>query len=216
MRCTRISSTDVFDEYDYGNITGSAVLTVYKRNNIQYISVSDVSVMNYATNETANQFCVAGSCTTDFSTPFEVQIGNGTFAMDAYFPTGNGFEFFEGGVDDEGFFEADGTLYSLDNLCTTALYNQSNLIDKETHCCMAFKPVPVVPSNAPRCTKFQSRSSLLNVDDNYSIFATSNMIFNMDDNNNVTAFGNFSGPDDFTIDYFFNENWLCDRYAFME
>uniref|UniRef100_A0AC34GY79 Uncharacterized protein n=1 Tax=Panagrolaimus sp. ES5 TaxID=591445 RepID=A0AC34GY79_9BILA len=210
MKCTRISSTDIFDEYDYGNITGSAVLSVYKRNNTQYISIMDVDVVNYKDNLTAIEYCIGKAmCTNNMTSSFEIPFGNESFAIDAYFSSPPGFEFFHGVVDDEGFFAADGTMYSFDNLCTTAIANQSNLIVKETHCCLAFSSVPEAPPNSRRCKKFQSRSSILNVDDNYSIFATTNMTFILN-GNNLTAFGTFNGPNTYAINIFLNGNyWMC-------
>uniref|UniRef100_A0A914YJ66 Uncharacterized protein n=1 Tax=Panagrolaimus superbus TaxID=310955 RepID=A0A914YJ66_9BILA len=213
MKCTRISSTDIFDEYDYGNITGSAVLTVFKRDNTQYISINDVNVVNYKCNETAIEYCIGQMCTNNMTSSFEIPFGNESFTIDAYFPSPPGFEFFHGVVDDESFFASDGTLYSFDNLCTPALGNQSNLIVKETHCCLSFSPVPEAPANSPKCKKFQSRSSILNVDDNYSIFATTNMTFFLN-GNNLTAVGTFSGPKTYGIDIFLNGNyWMCDTEA---
>uniref|UniRef100_A0A914QPR7 Uncharacterized protein n=1 Tax=Panagrolaimus davidi TaxID=227884 RepID=A0A914QPR7_9BILA len=204
---------DVFDDYSYGNITGSAMLSIYKRNNIQYISVSNVDVVNFVTKQTANRFCIdpGNVCTNNLSLPLEAPLGNETFVMDAYFPSGNPIQFFHGIADDEGFFAADGTMYTIDKLCTTQQSNQSNLEDKEVHCCSAFKPVPQAPSNQPRCKKFKSRSSIVNANDNFSIFFTSSMNFTLD-GNLFSAVGSISGAtgNNYSIEYWYNDYWMCD------
>jgi hypothetical protein len=215
MKCTTISTTLIYDEFDYGNITGSAIISVSSKNYIQYVTVSNVDVVNYATNETANELCIWENCTTTLSAPFETSFPNGSLALAAYFPSGDGIEFSSAILDDTSFIGFDGSLFSLDKLCSTQLINQSGLIDKETHCCMEFKPVPVAPAN-PRCTTFSTRSTILNVDDNYSIFATSSMNFSLN-GNAFNGAGTFTPPTvstgyNYSIDYWLNDEWVCDSY----
>jgi hypothetical protein len=211
QRCSQISVTHFSRDNDNSTLEGSAVLSVYKRNNIQYVSVSDYHAIKND-NETATLFCIPGSCSTNATTPFEATTVNGTIDMYVRFTTHQMYSlYYYGSVDDESFFETNGIMYTLDNPCVTILYNTSSYFLQETHCCLAFKPAPAVPSNTPRCKKFQSRSSLLNINDNYKIVATSNIIYNLDANNNITGTGNFSGPKNYSVRYSFNQNWFCEN-----
>jgi hypothetical protein len=216
LRCTEVTSTYFYDDRNglnmYGIVNGSAILSVYKRDHIQYVSARNVDVIRYQSNSTttANQTCEkVGHCSTDLSKPFEMQVGNQSLSIFAFFPQYEyGSSFFNGLVDDKGFFNFDGSFYTPSNPCSTTATGQSDLIKSETHCCTVFEAAPQAPANSPRCAKFQSRSSILNVDDNYSILATSNLNITML-GASLSGKGRFTGPNNISIEYDANNNKMC-------
>uniref|UniRef100_A0A914PVV1 Uncharacterized protein n=1 Tax=Panagrolaimus davidi TaxID=227884 RepID=A0A914PVV1_9BILA len=140
-----------------------------------------------------------------------MQVGNQSLSIFAFFPQYEyGSNFFNALVDDKGFFNFDGSFYTPSNPCSTTATDQQGLINSETHCCTVFEAAPQAPANSPRCAKFQSRSSILNVDDNYSILATSNLNITML-GASLSGIGTFTGPNNISIEYDANDNKMCSK-----
>lgn len=75
------------------------------------------------------------------------------------------------------------------------------LQESVNQCCTAFnKPIPEYPKNlkTESCKKFKSRTTILNVDDNYSIFATTQVNYTLN-GKNLIIHGESEGPEDLKI-----------------
>uniref|UniRef100_A0AC34GSW1 Uncharacterized protein n=1 Tax=Panagrolaimus sp. ES5 TaxID=591445 RepID=A0AC34GSW1_9BILA len=193
LRCSEISVTFQFHEYDQWNVTASATISVYrKKDNVQYISISNFTVNSGFTHDSATSYCVSEICTSDFDKPFEIAVKNTTLEVTAFFPTYS-FGLYDVSVDDDSFYGEEGYLFDMmDNKCLSDFYNQTNLETTTTQCCTTFQPASQAPINTPKCKIFQSRTSILDVDNNFSVDGTSTMKFLLN-GNDITGSGSITG-----------------------
>uniref|UniRef100_A0AC34GQ37 Uncharacterized protein n=1 Tax=Panagrolaimus sp. ES5 TaxID=591445 RepID=A0AC34GQ37_9BILA len=112
--------------------------------------------------------------------------------------------FWEGYIDDGSFSVEDGRMFTTKNPCLTTAYEKDVTF---IQCCKTFVPAPQVTTKYPRCKAFRSRLSVLNVNDNYSLFATFQMNFTLSDNNEIVGSGIFQGPEKSVITYGLNNKF---------
>uniref|UniRef100_A0A914QTV6 Uncharacterized protein n=1 Tax=Panagrolaimus davidi TaxID=227884 RepID=A0A914QTV6_9BILA len=190
------------------------MLSVYKKYDIQFLMISNFTVDTTFTNESATSYCVSEEiCTSDFSTPFEIQIKNTTINIIALFPS-RSYKLFDISVDDESFYEEDGHLFDLSNKkCLIKFNNETNEETSVRYCCTNFKPAPIAPTNSPKCKKFQSRTSILDMENNFKVIGTSTMTFKLNEND-VTGSGTVIGSNehDYIATYYIGDS-ICEGHA---
>uniref|UniRef100_A0A914PJ25 Uncharacterized protein n=1 Tax=Panagrolaimus davidi TaxID=227884 RepID=A0A914PJ25_9BILA len=186
---------------DYKSTITANFKLFHEENKTDIVEVSNVFSANLNDNSPAQSLCVNSNnflCNYDLTKPFNFTSQGLFFDIDVTFDN-IGTSLWDGFVDDGTFNSFDGSLFSLENACNIISYPN----ELRTQCCASFIPAPKVTSNYPKCKNFRSRWSILNVDDNYSIFATSVVNYTLEDNA-VSANGDFNGPANFSCEYSFN------------
>uniref|UniRef100_A0A914Y0G1 Uncharacterized protein n=1 Tax=Panagrolaimus superbus TaxID=310955 RepID=A0A914Y0G1_9BILA len=112
------------------------------------------------------------------------------------------FLVFKGLIDEKSFSLDDGFIFSKDQRChirnKNTLFGFENVTAKFQTCCTSFDPPFSLPTIiVPKCIEFQSRSTIYNTDDNYSIFATLKAEYSLTKDQLIIK-TNYSGPDDST------------------
>jgi hypothetical protein len=99
------------------------------------------------------------------------------------------------GLVDEGSLSfMTGEMFSNEKKCIHFGANNSYGFTNVTQCCTSLQPIQDVSiNNTPQCTAFKSRTTVYNMDDNYSIFFTSKINYTKLGQNFV-AHGDLSGP----------------------
>uniref|UniRef100_A0AC35FKR8 Uncharacterized protein n=1 Tax=Panagrolaimus sp. PS1159 TaxID=55785 RepID=A0AC35FKR8_9BILA len=117
-----------------------------------------------------------------------------------------------GGIFDEGSFnDITGREYSVESPCISYT-GAENL--KVTSCCTSFTTaLPDSSINAPTCKKYQSRSTVYDISDNYKIIATAKVYYTY---SLSTLFANvtFSGQDDWIVELAGNLDDDCSALVF--
>jgi hypothetical protein len=140
-------------------------------------------------------------------------IGNQTMSLWAHLGTHNTtiplldiWPIFATVVDENSFSMLNGKIFTPENPCSNDLEVYG--IATGTQCCTSFKPVKQ-PSVNSRCKSFKSRTTIYNTDDNYSIYATSQVDYQLE--NETLAFeGSFSAyASELSIEYDNNGNFIC-------
>uniref|UniRef100_A0A914QL93 Uncharacterized protein n=1 Tax=Panagrolaimus davidi TaxID=227884 RepID=A0A914QL93_9BILA len=102
-----------------------------------------------------------------------------------------------------------GELFSDANKCFSSSDSDGGTNGNTTQCCITLIPAPIAPINSPKCLKFKSRTTVYNIDDNYSIFFTSKINYTITDKN-ITSHGELTGPKDYIVVYVLNDAYICE------
>uniref|UniRef100_A0A914YUK9 Uncharacterized protein n=1 Tax=Panagrolaimus superbus TaxID=310955 RepID=A0A914YUK9_9BILA len=129
-----------------------------------------------------------------------------------------GFNFtsilFYGIVDEISFSSALGPIFSRDGNCgseSTTVNGHKYNVEIES-CCTSFKPTYISNGTPAACKTFQSRSTIYNSDDNYSIFSTAKYDYTLADGAIITN-GNLTGPKNSKVVLTLNDYWGCEGYS---
>jgi hypothetical protein len=209
-------------------------LSVYQDNNVTHVSVQRYNVSAF----NASYFTQPLGAYIDLN-PIEcIRSKNNETAEFCYFETKNSTiqlfsqihlmdytdrtMFFWGVVDEISFSLAAGPIFDRKYNCefdsdSHAINDKYNITFKQ--CCTSFKAT-YNPDGYPVCTNFQSRSTIYNTDDNYSIFATAKFDYVIDYSADyvvadgaIIANGTLTGPPDLNTDLFSNGYWICPGYS---
>jgi hypothetical protein len=177
ISCKAVQYTSAFNDNQQFNVTSSANFSLTINNGTTYVTATNISVINLITNEQATGVCYYGVCcniTTTNSCTFDVRD---TFVLlYANFTNNVTFTTFQGLVADDGTFSTT-KLFSSTNMCLNSFSNDSGTISNHSICCTSSTLAPVAAINAPQCKKFKSRTTIYNINDHFSIFATTQLIW---------------------------------------
>jgi hypothetical protein len=212
-RCEQISlelTTNVTSNFSFSLTTN---LQLTEKSGKTYISYS-----NFSTTSDGDDFidflCFAYNDTIFCANETE-QIfvnGNHTIGLWAHLgdhnttiPIKDLWPIFDTMIDEISFSLITGELFTSDKPCYTDLSDLGLDIGKQ--CCTSFKPVRQ-PSINYRCKEFNSRTIIYNIDDNYSIYATSQVNYQLE-NKTLEFEANFYASDDIHVEYDYNDNYIC-------
>uniref|UniRef100_A0AC34F4F0 Uncharacterized protein n=1 Tax=Panagrolaimus sp. ES5 TaxID=591445 RepID=A0AC34F4F0_9BILA len=178
ISCKSVHYSETFNDNEQFNVTSSANFSLTTKNGTTYVTATNISIINLITNEQATGVCYYGVCcniTTVNSCTFDVRD---TFVLlYANFTNNVTFTTFQGLVADDDTFSTT-KLFSSSNTCLKSASNDSGTVTSENICCTSSTPAPVAAIDAPKCKTFKSRTTIYNINDNYSIFATTQLIWN--------------------------------------
>uniref|UniRef100_A0AC35FJM1 Uncharacterized protein n=1 Tax=Panagrolaimus sp. PS1159 TaxID=55785 RepID=A0AC35FJM1_9BILA len=198
MSCVELS-VNISGSGQFGNFSIYGNLKYFPAaNKTGIIQVSNVSSISYDTGNSGQMICTIpqNDCYSNISMPYNFTSEN------EYFETGMAMDglnkvFWRGYLDEGSFSGNNGFVYTPNSTCM--LWKNPSL-GEHNECCVAFAPAIQAQTTYPKCKAFRSRFSILNTDDNFSIFATVTMNYTVN-GNLVTGSGNYSGPSNTTIFY---------------
>uniref|UniRef100_A0AC34FM72 Uncharacterized protein n=1 Tax=Panagrolaimus sp. ES5 TaxID=591445 RepID=A0AC34FM72_9BILA len=212
MSCIELS-VNISGTGQFGNFSIFGNLKYFPAaNKTGMIQISNVSSISYDTGNPGSIICTIpqNDCNSNVTIPYNFTSDN------EYFETGMGMDglnkvFWRGYLDEGSFSANNGFIYTQNNTCM--LWKNPSL-GEHNECCVAFAPAIQAQTNNPKCKTFRSRMSILNTDDNFSIFATVTMNYTIN-GNTVSGSGNYSGPTNTMVFFRLNDFMLNKRFAFV-
>uniref|UniRef100_A0A914QHP9 Uncharacterized protein n=1 Tax=Panagrolaimus davidi TaxID=227884 RepID=A0A914QHP9_9BILA len=196
----------VYTNPTYGPLNITADFTLYDQGNnkTRIINVNNVLSQNLQDNSSAQVlYTDDDQVNENLNNPFNFTAPRDDFDLWVEFDTLS-LTFWEGYIDDGSFTIIDGRMFTKANSCYNTEYEKDSPL---IQCCNKFVPAPDVTQKYPRCNKFRSRVSVLNVNDNYSVFATFAMNLTLSKDNELAGIGIFQGPETSVITYGLNNKY---------
>uniref|UniRef100_A0AC35FXQ9 Uncharacterized protein n=1 Tax=Panagrolaimus sp. PS1159 TaxID=55785 RepID=A0AC35FXQ9_9BILA len=215
-----------------------ADLSLFQDKNITHVSISNLNISSINNNSyftepfqafiDGNTFSCIQSNSNKTTEICYFETKNSTFQLFSKINL-NGYNFsstlFYGIIDEISFSSALGPIFSRDGNCgseSTSVNEKKYNVDIEglnekkynvdiEGCCISYKPTYIPNGTPPICTAFQSRSTIYNTDDNYSIFSTAKYDYTLGDGS-IIAHGTLTGPSNTNVLLTLNDFWQCGGY----
>uniref|UniRef100_A0AC35GSG9 Uncharacterized protein n=1 Tax=Panagrolaimus sp. PS1159 TaxID=55785 RepID=A0AC35GSG9_9BILA len=184
----------------------------------EYISINNINI----TSEyySVESICVLldsteKQCISDFSNFLSFEAENTeTFSVEINVKDNfrESYDFLLFVVFDEGSFSYfTGEIYSDKNKCYSSPDSPGSTDGNFTQCCTSLISVPAATINYGKCLNFKSRTTVYNIDDNYSIFFTSKINYTINEKN-ISSHGELTGPTNYSVIYQLNGAYPCTTY----
>jgi hypothetical protein len=221
QKCVSLTATTDYRYFGSSNdeTFSSVDVKIFQKENETWISVSNV-FFNDTSRALPDYICANRHlniidqdpqiCSSSLNETFEFPIYDPYFYLYAHYSAGYFSFLLFAFVDDGTISYGDGSFFTPQQNSYSYQDSNRNSNTKEIQTCTSFVSAPSTNNTAaPKCKAFRSRISVLNVDDNYSIYATATINYILNENN-ITMSSNFTGPSEYFLIFWINDGLPCE------